>query len=193
MGGKTAAGPDNRLVSAEVLRRMANVLVPFYEKIARELPYALRWSQVVRKADLAAMQTLLVQASPKAKKAFLASNGIGYFVTLPFPKPIVGYVNGTTIPPGSTQFFFETSVHRRIVRAVLPLYRDLASEPAFAARVARAIRGNRGAELHRLLRCRVHSAYLRVIRLEESGFALEFKYPDSRFVYRNLMFREENP
>lgn len=193
MAGKKAAEPNNRFVSARVLRRTARVMVPFYEKIASDLSYALSWSRAVRTANLDEMQTLLVQASPRARRAFLAVNGIGYFVTLLFPSPINGYVNGTTIPPGSTQFFFETSVHRRISRAVLPLYRALANDRAYASRVARAIRRNRLLVLQGLLRRKVASAFLQAIRLEGSGFVLEFKYPDTRFTYRNLMFREGNP
>lgn len=66
-------------------------------------------------------------------------------------------------------------------------------QSAYASRLARAIRENRRAELYRLLRVRVASAYLRAIRLEGAGFTLEFKYPVSRFAYLNETFREGNP
>ncbi|OUM88450.1 MAG: hypothetical protein BAA01_01100 [Bacillus thermozeamaize] len=135
------------------------------------------------------MEKLLRLVSPLAAKQGMGSNGIGYFVSFPFPSPIDNYANGITIPPGSV-LFFETPVHRSIARSILPFYLKLAKNTSFARHLALAIQKGKTAAVHQLIRPLVRTAVLETITIEDDGVALLFAYPFSKFKYRNLLFRD---
>ncbi|AIQ12736.1 hypothetical protein [Paenibacillus durus] len=181
---------SDAFVTADVLVKVAKGMLPFYRAIAGNRSYASAWSRAVVGADLGLMHSLLKLASPQAARQGYGTNAIGYFITYTFPLPIASYTNGTTIPPGLVQFTFSTEVHRRIARAVLPLYRELAFNRNFAAALARGIRQGDRKAVTSMVRGLVRTRGLRSVKIEESGIALLFKYSDSHYPYRNLLFRE---
>ncbi|MBM7563376.1 hypothetical protein [Paenibacillus sacheonensis] len=150
----------------------------------------MRWSKAVRKADLDALLAMFKSVVKTAKLNSFSVNGIGYFVDFAFEEPVLQYTNGTTIPPGSTQFTFSTPIHQAIARAVLPFYRALASSKSYAAALAAAINGNHAARVRSLIRRKVPTAALKCIQIRFSGLFLDFAYASSKFTYRNLLFRE---
>ncbi|WP_051503452.1 hypothetical protein [Paenibacillus forsythiae] len=173
-----------------MLTKVARGMLPFYRAIAGSRSYASAWSRAVVGADLGLMSTLLKLAAPEAARQGYGTNAIGYFITFTFPPPFALYTNGTTIPPGLVQFTFSTAVHRRIARAVLPLYRELSANRNFSAALARGIRRNDRKAVMRMVLGLVHTRALRSVTIEESGVALLFKYSGSPYPYRNLLFRE---
>ncbi|TVY10785.1 hypothetical protein [Paenibacillus cremeus] len=191
MAEGTTASP-NRFVSVPVMRLMARRMIPFYCRIANNRKYAEAWTAGVRKADVNALVRLLKQVGiqvPSREVGSFATNGIGYFVEFNAPSPINLYADGTTLQPGTTQSYFNTTVHRAIARAVLPLYRAIAFQPVFAKLVVRAIVTGKLRLLHVLVRSKVKTLALRTIQIQESGFRLGFKYAASRFVFYNLCFQ----
>ncbi|RUS45705.1 hypothetical protein [Cohnella sp. AR92] len=180
---------QQRIPTATILQSVAKAMLPFYNEIARNGTYAASWSKAVIDADLDRMQKLLRQVSPSIGDS-LGSNAIGYFISFSFADPDVSYTNGTTIPPGSVQFFFETRVHRAIARSVLPFYRKIATSRAFALALAKAIRQREVLSVRRLTRSLVRTAALRSVTIEDSGIALSFKHSFSRYSYRNLLLLE---
>ncbi|AHV97218.1 hypothetical protein [Paenibacillus sabinae] len=180
---------NDAAVTADVLRKVARGMLPFYRTIAMSRSYAKAWTHAVVTADLGLMGKLLKQAAPLAARQGYGTNAIGYFVDFTFPPPIAVYTNGTTIPPGLVQFTFSTKVHRRIALAVLPLYRELAFNRNFADALARGIRRNDRQSVSAMVRGLVRSPALKSVRIEESGIALLFKTSDSPYPYRNLLFK----
>lgn len=179
-----------RWITADVLISVSKAMLPFYKAIANRPTYAAEWSKAVKSGDLARMQKLLRLVSPSLGDE-LGTNGIGYFITFPFPRSHVHFTNGTTIPPGTVQFLFETRVHRSIARSVLPLYRKLAACRTFALALARAIRRRDVRVVARMIRLYVRTPALKSVSIESSGFALLFDYKFSKYPYRNLLIREE--
>lgn len=175
-------------VNAHVLQRVAASMLPFYRAVATSDRFAISWSRAVVTANLDLMKKLLASVAPRAARQGLGTNGIGYFVDFIFPKLV--YTNGTTIPPGTVQFVFEPKVHQAIARAVLPLYRRLASDRTFACKLAIAIRRGNQRLVNTLVRSVVHTRALKAVHIEDEGTALSFKYPFAKFKYRNLLFRE---
>ncbi|MNJ35238.1 hypothetical protein D3C77_299690 [compost metagenome] len=186
--GCGCASFDNSKVNASVLQKTAASMLPFYSAVATNKKFATLWSRAVVTANLKLMKRLLASAAPHAARQGLGTNGIGYFVDFGFPKLV--YTNGTTIPPGTVQFVFDPKVHQAIARAMLPLYRRLACDRTFACKLAIAIRHGNRRLVNLLVRSRVHTAALKAIKIEDEGIALSFKYPFSKFKYRNLLFRE---
>ncbi|QWU13554.1 hypothetical protein SAMN04487895_103227 [Paenibacillus sophorae] len=181
---------NDAFVTADILVKVARGMLPFYRAIAGNRSYANAWSRAVVGADLRLMASLLKLVAPLAARQGYGTNAIGYFITYTFPLPIASYTNGTTIPPGLVQFTFSTKIHRRIARAVLPLYRELAFNRNFAAALARAIRRGDRKAVACMVRGLVCTRSLRSVKIEESGIALLFKYSGSPYPYRNLLFRE---
>lgn len=181
----------NRFVTSDVLQRVASSMLPFYRAIAGRRTYAEQWTKAVIEADLGRMQKLLRLVSPVASRQSIASNGIGYFVIFRVPKPIDQYTNGTTIEPGSVQFFFETRIHRAIACAVLPLYRALASNRLLASALARGIRRGDKAAVSAIVRGFVRTPALKSIEIQDAGIGLMFKYKSSKYIYRNWLFHEQ--
>ncbi|GIP60518.1 hypothetical protein [Paenibacillus woosongensis] len=186
--GCGCAGFSKSKVNAGVLQKIAVSMLPFYRAVATSQRFAAMWSRAVVTANLKSMKKLLASAAPQAARQGLGTNGIGYFVDFVFPKLV--YTNGTTIPPGTVQFVFEPKVHQAIARAVLSLYSRLASDRAFACKLAIAIRRGNKRLVNLLVRSRVHTAALKAVHIEDEGIALSFKYPFSKFKYRNLLFRD---
>lgn len=183
------AKPKQR-ITADVLISVSKAMLPFYKAIATRSKYAAEWSKAVKSGDLARMQKLMRLVSPSLGDE-LGTNGIGYFITFPFPRSDVHFTNGTTIPPGSVQFLFETRVHRSIARGVLPLYRKLSTCRTFALALARAIRRRNTKAVARMIRLHVRTPALKSVSIESSGFALLFGYKFSKYKYRNLLIRED--
>ncbi|TVX99029.1 hypothetical protein [Cohnella terricola] len=181
----------NRWITANILIGVSRAMLPFYKAIALNPKYAARWSKAVKSANLAQMQKLLRLVSPSASKEF-GSNGIGYFISFSLPRANDYFTNGTTIPPGSVQFFFETRVHRSIARSVVPLYRKMATSRTFAQALAKSIRSSDTKAVSRLIRLHVNTPALKSVSIENSGFALLFDYKFSKYPYRNLLFRDVN-
>lgn len=180
----------NKLVNAHVLQKMARLLLPFYQTIARNRKYAQQWSKAVLNTDLDNMQKMLAYLSPAYKQAGLGSNAIGYFISFTFPKPINLYTNAITIPPGCVQFFFDTSVHRAMARSLVPFYQRLARNNTYALALARAIRANCEHTVNRLVRRYITIPALQSVKIQSSGIALTFKYSFSKYPYRFYLFRQ---
>lgn len=180
----------NRLIPRPLLQRTARTMLPFYQRIAKDKVYAERWSSAVVELELEEMLRLLRAAAPVKRLQPIATNGIGYFVTFPYEKGDVELVNGTTIPPGSVQFTFSTRAHRDVAKAILPLYRTLANNRPYAEALSKAIEKRDERIVGMMVRQLVKSKRLKSVVIEHPGFALEFKFPYNRFVYRNLLFRE---
>ncbi|MBB6671391.1 hypothetical protein [Cohnella nanjingensis] len=191
MASKRKTNP-NRFVTAELLRRMATVMLPFYGAVAARDGFARQWSRALLALDLDRMLKLLRAVSRGARKEPLGigTNAIGYFVSFSAAEPIGQYADGVTIPPGTVQYTFETRIHRAVAKAVIPLYRSLAGNPRFAASLARAIRGNDRPAAIRLVRSRIRTAALKEIAIESSGVALTFKFKSTKYEYRNLFFQD---
>ncbi|SFS54363.1 hypothetical protein [Paenibacillus sp. 453mf] len=170
----------------------AKVMLPFYRAIAEHRKYASAWSRAVIAADLDKMGELLGLASKKARGLPLGSNGIGYFISFPKKNSITELTNGTTIIPGSVQFYFNTRVHREIARAVIPLYTQIACNRPFTAALSRAAGAGDVKSVNKMVRSLVKSkALIRVeAGIEEGGIALNFKPGCSKYIYRNLLFLE---
>ncbi|MFC3746501.1 hypothetical protein [Paenibacillus sp. GCM10012306] len=177
-------------VTAYVLRKTARAMLPFYIKIAKDDKFARKWSKAVVTANLNLMEELLAKIPSLAGNQNYGTNAIGYFISFPFTSPVGYYTNGTTIPPGLVQFTFNTQAHRYIARALLPFYRKLATDSSFAKTLACAIRRKDQRTVKCLVRKLVKSAALRSVIIEDSGVALLFRTPFSKYPYRNLLFRE---
>ncbi|WP_108721989.1 hypothetical protein [Paenibacillus ihuae] len=178
------------LVTARLLRRVAKAMLPFYRKIAGNRSFARQWSAAVVKADLSLMGRLLSGIPTLAGVNNYGTNGIGYFISFPFPLPVAFYTNGTTIPPGSVQFTFSTMVHRAVARSVLPFYKKIAVSQSYAEDLAVAINSNQSKTVNAMVRRYIKSQTLKSITIEEHGLALLFKTRFSKYPYRNLLFQE---
>ncbi|CAM4462162.1 hypothetical protein [Paenibacillus typhae] len=178
------------LVTARVLRQVAKAMLPFYRKIAGNRTFAQQWSAAVTGADLGLMGSLLAQIPTLAGVQNYGTNGIGYFISFPYPPPVVFYTNGTTIPPGTVQFTFNTRVHRTVALAVIPFYRRLAASAAYADALASAINRNEAKRVDTLVRRLVKTKALQTVTIEDHGVALRFKTRYSKYPYRNLLFQE---
>ncbi|WP_219837531.1 hypothetical protein [Paenibacillus sp. R14(2021)] len=189
MKGIIKAGTSFKL-TGPVLSHVAAIMTPFYMKIAGNRSFALRWSRAVRQANLDVLLALFKAVTPPAKLSGFSVNGIGYFIDFQFPPPTLQYSNGTTIPPGTAQFTFSTPIHRAIARAVIPFYTALSKSPAYAVALASAVNANDIARIRRLVRQKVTSKALQAVTSDFSGVTLTFKFRGSRFLYRNLLFRE---
>lgn len=178
------------LVTARVLRQVAKAMLPFYRKIAGNRSFAGQWSTAVITADLSLMGRLLSSIPTLAGAENYGTNGIGYFISFPFPLPVAFYTNGTTIPPGTVQFTFSTRAHRAVALAVLPFYRKLASSRCYAEALAAAINRNHAKTVNALVRRLIKTKSLKSVTVEEHGVALLFKPAFSKYPYRNLLFQE---
>lgn len=179
-----------RGVSAKMLQQVARAMLPFYRKIASNQKYAQQWSKAIVTADLDRMEKMLAWVSKEAGRQGLGTNAIGYFVS--FDDDDLGsYTNGTTIPPGSVQFYFNTRAHRTMIRALVPLYRKLACSRSFAVRLAAAIRRKDSLMVERLVRRFVRTHALKSVKIEDGGMAFTFKYGFSKYSYDHLLLREQ--
>ncbi|MFC3800188.1 hypothetical protein [Cohnella sp. GCM10012308] len=196
MGEKTScrcggATPDIRSV-ANALRLSAHAMLPFYRKVAANGRFAKRWSRSVVELRLDDMKRQLREASPLAGRLEqgLGTNGIGYFIDYPSPGTQDAYATGITIPPGSVQFYFAPGAHRTVAAALLPFCRALATDREFALALASAMARRDRSAVNRLVRSCVIAGGLRAVDGEPGYLALDFKPPGSKYVYRNLFFRE---
>lgn len=138
------------------------------------------------------MKRQLGQASPLAGRLEqgLGTNGIGYFIDYPSPGTQDVYATGITIPPGSVQFYFAPGAHRAVAAALLPFCGALSRSRGYAFALASAMaRGDRRA-VSALVRSRVRAGELRAVDGAPGYLALDFKPDGSKYVYRNLFFRE---
>ncbi|WNR43423.1 hypothetical protein [Paenibacillus roseipurpureus] len=172
------------------IRKVAKVMLPFYRKIASNRSFSLQWAKAVREADVAQMNQLLRSAIGAEPISSLASNGVGWFVDFPLPKPLLVITNGTTIRPGQVQFTFSAVINRAISQAVIPFYREIQCNPRYAALIVKAINTKNEALLNHLVRSTITSRRLVSVHIDFSGVFLGFKYPWSKFVYLNEIFRE---
>lgn len=175
------------------MAKTAGIMLPLYKQFAGSREFSSTWCQAVREADLQKLQTLLRSQVKSAQVGSLATNGIGFFVDLTFPKPLEYYTNATTIPPGTVQFAFSSEVLRRISRSVLPFYRALCVSPPYAKAVASAIRLGDQQKLNLFVRIYVKSSFLVGVEARLSGLSLAFKYPVDRYIYLNEFFHETLP
>lgn len=175
---------------AYAIRKVATVMLPFYRKLAGSRTFSVQWAKAVREADIARMNKLLRSVIGSEPLSALASNGVGWFVDFPLPKPLLVITNGTTIRPGQVQFMFSSTINRAIAKAVIPLYRELICNPSYTALVVKAINTQNETLLNHLIRSTVTSPKLVSVQNDFSGFFLGFKYPTSKYVYVNEVFRE---
>ncbi|KAF6615604.1 MULTISPECIES: hypothetical protein [Paenibacillus] len=189
-GTSRRKGSPHQRLHAETLRKISAAMLPFYKAIATRRAFAVQWSRAVVQGNLDRMKSLLCSVAPFAAKQGLGTNGIGYFVSFLAQPPMLYYTNGTTIPPGMVQFTFEPKVHRAIAKAVFPLYRELARNECFASALAKAIYRQDQRAVQVMIRSLIPSSALKSVDIEDNGFALLFKYPFSKYPYRNLLFQE---
>ncbi|CAI6053644.1 hypothetical protein [Cohnella sp. JJ-181] len=190
-GRRADRRPSIRSV-AGALRLSARAMLPFYREVAANRRFAERWSRDIVALRLDDMKRRLAQASPLAGRLEqgIGTNGIGYFVDYPSPGTTDAYATGITIPPGTVQFYFAPGAHRAVAAALLPFCGALASDRGYAYALASAMeRADRGA-VSALVRRRVKAGELRAVDGAPGYLALDFKPPGSRYVYRNLFFRE---
>ncbi|MFD2332364.1 hypothetical protein ACFSR7_24165 [Cohnella sp. GCM10020058] len=187
-GGDT---PDIRSV-ASALRLSARAMLPFYRKVASDGRFANRWSRSVVELRLDDMKRQLRAASPLAGRLEqgLGTNGIGYFIDYPSPGTQDAYATGITIPPGSVQFYFAPGAHRAVAAALLPFCRALATDRRYALALASAMARSERSAVNRLVRSCVIAGDLRAVDGAPGYLALDFKPPGSKYIYRNLFFRE---
>ncbi|MNP19546.1 hypothetical protein D3C76_1120830 [compost metagenome] len=178
---------------AYVLKQTGKRMEPFYRKAAASESYVRRFCDAVTETDLDKIEQLIKEASPKIGENFPGTNGIGYFVGLPFAKPIEVYSNGTTIPPGKVQFTFEPEAFQRVAQAVLPLYNRFVKAPVYTGRLALAIEEKDPEEAAKLVRMVVKDPALRSVTLESYGLALSFRFTFTKYTYRHLLMRESHP
>lgn len=178
------------LVTGRVLRQVARRMLQFYRKIAANRSFASQWTTAIVTSDLNEMRRLLASIPSLAKVEHFGTNGIGYFISFPFPQPVDFYTNGTTIPQGSVQFTFSTQAHRSISLAVIPLYRKLAASRPFAESFAAAIRRKDNKAIEVMVRRLIKADSLKSVTIEEYGVALLFNTRFSEYPYRNLLFQE---
>ncbi len=172
------------------IRKVATVMLPFYRKLAISRTFSVQWAKAVRETDIARMNKLLRSVIGSEPLSALVSNGVGWFVDFPLPKPLLVITNGTTIRPGQVQFTFSSTINRAIAKAVIPLYREIICNPSYAALLVKAINKQNETLLNQLIRSTVTSRRLVSVRIDFSGFFLGFKYPTSKYVYLNEVFRE---
>ncbi|WP_238649902.1 hypothetical protein [Paenibacillus piscarius] len=187
---KVRPKPRRPLVTGRVLRQVAAAMLPFYRRIAASRSYAREWTTAVVSADLDLMRRLLSGIPSLADTDNYGTNGIGYFISFPFPLPVGFYTNGTTIPPGMARYTFNTNAHRCIARAVIPLYRELACNRNFADNLAAALRCKDIRTARTMVRSLVKTSALQSVTIEENGLALLFRTRFSKHPYRNLLFQE---
>ncbi|MNP53620.1 hypothetical protein D3C76_1481080 [compost metagenome] len=75
---------------------------------------------------------------------------------------------------------------------MIPFYRQLATNRAFADALAEAIRRNENELVEKVVRGLVCTPALKSVSIEEHGIVLLFKYPFSKYSYENLLIREPN-
>lgn len=184
--------PAKAVTLAYVLQQTGRRMEPFYRRAATSMPYVRRFCHAVTEADLDKIEQMIKEASPKIGENFPGTNGIGYFVGLPFAKPIGVYSNGTTIPPGTVQFTFEPEAFQRVAKAVLPLYNRFAKYPVYTGKLAHALEEKDPEEAAKLVRSVVKDPALRSVTLESYGVALAFRFSFSQYTYRHLLMQEEN-
>ncbi|QGG56256.1 hypothetical protein [Paenibacillus sp. B01] len=173
------------------LSRTAGVMLPLYREFLRSRKFAERWCEAVREADLDTLLKLLARFVPRRDIQSFSTNGIGFFADVRVEEPFGHYTNATTIVPGMAQFTFQPEALRLISRAILPLYRRLSSNPAYARLVALAVSRSDEGRLRRLVLPYARSRYLAGIHIESAGFYMSFKLPGSRLVYVNEFFQEK--
>lgn len=179
----------NRFVSARVLRNVAQAMLPFYIAIAGNKPYAVRWGRAVVKAEVTLMQRLFRLVSPFAKNPLTGSFKSGYSVYFEFKGPIDIYGSDTLLPPGTFKSLpMETRAHQAIARLILPLYKALAFNTAFAQVLAKAIRRGDTQTVTFLIRRLVRTPQLRSVKVQGSGIALAFKFAFSSYTYEHLLY-----
>lgn len=177
-------------VSPQVLSRTAATMLPLYAKFLKSRMFADQWSKAVRETDLNTLNKLFRSVAPNAPIESLATNEIGFFVDLKYPKPQDHYTNGTTITPDQTQHNFSAIILRRISLAILPLYRAISRSKVLAGAIVNAIRFHDLLKLNQLIRLYIPTKYLIGVQIVPSGFSLAFKYPSSKFIYKNEFLYE---
>lgn len=183
---KAARSSGPRKPTAALLRVTAKSMLPFLQTVARSRRFAAAWSKAIVKGDLDGMITLLRPVAPDLIGNGLGTNGIGYFFSC--PAPWSEYSCGTTIPPGSVQFHFSPVMHRRIAALLLPYYRRLLRQPAYAAALARAIRRGDQRTAEQLVKREICSALLRSVCVKDGELRLNFKARNGKYVYAHLLF-----
>jgi|GEM_PF-1160851 len=191
---KSCSRRDKRETEAVLtaLRLSARAMFPFYRRIAADGAFAQRWSDSVVGLSLDDMKRQLGEASPLAGRLEqgLGTNGIGYFVDYPAPGTADAYATGITIPPGTVQFYFPPAAHRIVAAALLPFCRALATDREYAAALVAAMEAGDAKEADSLVRSRIRANALNAVDASPGYLALDFKPAGSKYVYRNLFFRE---
>ncbi|MNJ78190.1 hypothetical protein D3C81_1846630 [compost metagenome] len=75
---------------------------------------------------------------------------------------------------------------------MIPFYRQLASNRAFADALAEAIYRNEYELVDKVVRGWVRRSALKSISIEEHGIVLLFKFPFSKYDYENLLLRDQS-
>lgn len=177
-------------VTPNILQKVAKAMLPLYIVLSKNDKFASLWCRAVRKADLDRLEQLLYKVSPRAARESISVNGIGYFVSFQFPRPVNLYMNGTAIPPGKVQFYFRKRVVRAIASAVMPLYLELSRNKCFADAFANGLQRNDQGAIHRMVRGLIKTPALRSVKISNAGVILCFKYSNSKYPYHNLLLCE---
>ncbi|AEI46248.1 hypothetical protein [Paenibacillus mucilaginosus] len=185
---------SGRCITTAVLQKAAGAMLPFYHRIATNRAFAAAWTKGVRRGDLGVLERLLREVQLYLPRiSSFSTNGIGYFVDFRAPRPVLQYTNGTSLRPGTAQFYFHTGVHRSIARVLVPLYREIVRNKPFARLIVAAVRSGNTGLLTRLVRSKVTTRALKSVTIEFSGFALGFRYAASPYTFYNQFFRELTP
>lgn len=191
--GQRGRAAAKKTALADILRETGRRMGPFYRKAAGSESFARRFSEAVTELDLDRIERMIKEASPRIGENFPGTNGIGYFVGLPFAKPIGVYSSGTTIPPGTVQFTFEPEAFQKVSQAVCPLYSRLALNLRYARQLAHAIGEKDPEAAAKLVRAVVKDPALKSVAVESQGIALRFRFSFTPYTYRHLLMREEHP
>lgn len=174
------------------MRLAARAMLPFYRQVAADGAFARRWSDSVVGLRLDDMKQQLGEASPLAGRLEqgLGTNGIGYFVDYPALGTADAYATGITIPPGKVQFYFSPAAHRAVAAALLPFCRALAADRRYASALVAAMEAGNARAAESLVRSCVRANALHAVDAAPGYLSLDFKPAGSKYVYRNLFFRE---
>lgn len=183
--------PVKTVTLAYMLQQTGRKMEPFYRRAATNETYARRFCDAVVESDLEKIEEMLKEASPKIGHTYPGTAGIGFFVGLPFGKPIEIYTNGTTISPGTARLTFEPEAFQRVARAILPLYHRFARYPVYTGKLALALQKKDPEAAVKLVRSVVKDEALRSITVVPSGVILRFRFPFTRYIYLHMLTPDE--
>ncbi|WP_074112784.1 hypothetical protein [Paenibacillus sp. P46E] len=176
-------------VTGRVLQQMGISMLPFYRRITNSFLFASQWTTALRTSDLIQIGKLLNRLPKSSRTDDFSLDPLSYLLTFPF-KPPVNYYSSGLMVDRQAGGFFQTSVHRRISRFLIPFYRKLATCPSYAEALAVAICSNNLQQINRLIRRLVTTKELKEVSRGRDGVILVFQPKGSKFPYEHWLMRE---